>query len=123
VPVPWTLGVPTCGAARQSGPGGSFRPCEGRPTHAGLKLHRSPIRRQLEVWLCFACAQHAGEIDAARPLLERDEAVRKEWAAERGRALAGRRWNPPKPLATGAEAKALHDRALAWAAHRARDVR
>jgi hypothetical protein len=116
VPVPWTLGEPGCGAACQSGPGGSFRPCEGRPSHAGVNLHRSPIRRQLECWLVFACAQHVGEIDAARPLLERDEAVRQAWLEQRRRALAGRRWEPPKPLATGPDAKQLHERALAWAA-------
>jgi hypothetical protein len=116
VPVPWTLGEPGCGAACQSGPGGSFRSCEGRPSHAGVKLHRSPIRRQLECWLVFACAQHVGEIDAARPLLERDEAVRQAWLEQRRRALAGRRWEPPKPLATGPDAKQLHERALAWAA-------
>ena len=118
VPVPWTLGEPSCGAARQTGPAGSFRSCERRPSHAGVKLHRSPIRRQLECWLVFACAEHVDEIDAARPLLERDEAVRQVWLAQRRRALAGRRWEPPKPLATGAEAKLLHKRALAWAARR-----
>ena len=118
VPVPWTLGEPGCGAACQSGPGGSFRSCEGRPSHAGVKLHRSSIRRQLECWLVFACAQHVGEIDAARPLLERDEAVRQAWLEQRRRALAGRRSEPPKPLATGADAKQLHERALVWAASR-----
>jgi hypothetical protein len=119
VPVPaLDLGRPGCGAARQTGPAGSFRSCEGRPSHAGVKLHRSPIRRQLECWLVFACAEHVDEIDAARPMLERDEAVRQVWLEQRRRALAGRRWDPPKPLSSGADAKLLHERALAWAARR-----
>ena len=113
VPVPWTLGEPGCGAARQTGPAGSFRSCGGRPSCAGVKLHRSPIRRQLECWLVFACAEHVDEIDAARPLLERDEAVRQVWLEQRRRALAGRRWEPPKPLSSGADAKQLHERAPA----------
>ena len=64
----------------------------------------------------FVCVEHVDEIDAARPLLERDEAVRQVWLEQRHRALTGRRWEPPKPLATGADAKLLHERALAWAA-------
>jgi hypothetical protein len=72
----------------------------------------------LECWLVFACDQHVDEIDAARPLLKRDEAVRLVWLEQRRRALAGRRWEPPKPLATGADSKQLHERALAWAARR-----
>jgi hypothetical protein len=67
VPVPWTLGEPGCGAALQTGPGGPFQPCEGRPTHAGVTLRRSPIRRPLECWLVFACDQHVDEIDAGAP--------------------------------------------------------
>jgi hypothetical protein len=116
VPVPWTLGVPGCGAMRQSGSGGSFRPCTAQPTHCGVRLHRSSQRRQLECWLVFACPDHVGEIDAARPLLQRDEVLRQTWLQERQQALAGRRWERPTPLATGADAKTLHERALAWAA-------
>lgn len=66
----------------------------------------------------FACTEHAAEIDAARPLLERDEALRQTWREQRQRALNGRRWERPKPLATGADATTLHARALAWAAKR-----
>ena len=66
----------------------------------------------------FACDQHVGEIDAARTLLERDEAARQVWLEQRRRALARRRWEPPKPLATGADAKQLHERALAGAVRR-----
>lgn len=115
VPVPWTLGEPGCGAACQSGPGGSFRSWEHRPTHAGVKLHRSPIRRQLECWLVFACTEHVDQIDAARLLLPRDDTVRQAWLEQHRRALAGRRWEPPKPLATGADAKIPHERAPTWA--------
>jgi hypothetical protein len=118
VAVPWMLGVPGCGAMRQSGPGGSFRSCAGRPTHCGVRLHRPPERRQLECWLVFACRDHIGEIDAARPLLPRDEALLQRWSEQRDRALAGRRWERPQPLATGADAKTLYERALAWAARR-----
>jgi hypothetical protein len=119
MPEPWTLGVATCGAARQSGPGGSFRSCDHRPTHAGVKLHRSPIRRQLECWLMFACTQHVDQIDAARSLLPRDETVRQAWQEQHRRAMAGHRFEAPQPLATGADAKTLYQRAQAWAARRA----
>ena len=64
----------------------------------------------------FACTEHVDQIDAARLLLPRDDTVRQEWLEQQRRALAGRRWEPPKPLATGADAKILHERALAWAA-------
>ena len=116
IPVPWQLGRAGCGAAIQSGAGGSFRDCLGGGAYAGVKLHRSPIRRQLECWLVFACAKHVDQIDAARPLLDRDRAVQREWGRQRELALAGRRHEPPKPLATGPDAKALHERALGWAA-------
>jgi hypothetical protein len=118
VAVPWMLGVPGCGAMRQSGPGGAFRSCAGRPTHCGVRLHRSPRRRQLECWLVFACLDHIGEIEAARPLLPRDEAILQTWLEQHRRALAGRRWERPTPLATGADAQTLYERALAWAARR-----
>jgi len=58
-----------------------------------------------------------------RPLLPRDETVRQAWAEQHRRALAGRRFEPPKPLATGADAKTLHQRAQAWAARRAAERR
>jgi len=95
VPVPWMLGVPGYGAMRQSGPGGSFRSCAGRPTHCGVRLYRSPQRRQLECWLVFACLDHIGEIAAARPLLQGDEALLQTWSEQRDRALAGWRWERP----------------------------
>ena len=79
-------------------------------------MHRSPIRRQLECWLVFACPEHVDQIDAARLLLPRDDTVRQVWLEQQRRALAGRRWEPPKPLATGADAKILHERARSWAA-------
>jgi hypothetical protein len=62
-------------------------------------------RRQLECWLVFACTEHVAEIDAARPLLQRDETLQQAWLERRRRALNGRRWERPKPLATGADAK------------------
>ena len=52
------------------------------------------------------------------PLLERDQALRQMWLEQRQRALVGRHWERPKPLATGADAKILYERALAWAAKR-----
>jgi hypothetical protein len=118
IPVPWTLGVPGCGANLQTGPGGSFQGCPGRTTHVGVRLHRSPTRRRLELWLSFACAEHVDQLDAARELLDRDRAVQREWGEQRRRAQPGRPTIAPTPLATGADAKALHERALVWAAAR-----
>jgi len=51
-----------------------------------VKLHRSPVRRQLEGWLVFACTGHVDQIDAARPLLARDEPF-----ATRGKSSIGAR--------------------------------
>jgi hypothetical protein len=114
--VPWHLGYPGCGAAVKLGPGGSFRNCHGVVVYAGLVLQRCTVRRQLECWLSFACAEHVTQIDAARPMLERDHETRREWGRQRELASAGRRYEPAKPLATGPGAKVLHERALAWAA-------
>jgi hypothetical protein len=73
----------------------------------------------MECWLVFACTEHVDQIDAARPLLPRDDTIRQAWAEQHRRALAGRRFEAPKPLATGADAKTLHQRAQEWAARRA----
>lgn len=87
--------------------------CSARPTVAGLwfAAHGRTAR------LGFACDQHADELIAPRPLLPRDRDV-LERRRDRGRTeRAGRRWAGEQegPLARGAAAERLVERAKAWA--------
>lgn len=86
------------------------RDCPRPVTRAGLRLVLEPEPR---LFLCFACDEHANQLDAPRPLRPRDA---QERAARRRRAQAGRADAPAAPLARGREAIELHARALAWAA-------
>lgn len=83
----------------------------GDRTRAGLRLVLEPEPR---LFLCFACDEHANQLDAPRPLRPRDA---QERAARRRRAQARPTDTPAAPLARGREAVELHARALAWAAH------
>ena len=58
---------------------------------------------------------HQGELIAARRLLPRDRAVLADWQKREHRALAGEGWHPPQPLAVGAAAHELVQRAEAAA--------
>lgn len=113
VPVPWCLGQYGCGAYVSSSFRGAFAPCTRPVRWAGLvlRLPQPPV----EVWLAFACDDHRRRLDAPRPLLPRDEAVRADWRAREAAGRAGRPYEKPQPLATGAQARRLHDAALAWA--------
>lgn len=86
------------------------RDCPRPVTRAGLRLVLEPEPR---LFLCFACDEHANQLDAPRPLLARDA---QERAARRHRAQTARADAPATPLARGREAIELHARALAWAA-------
>jgi hypothetical protein len=61
--------------------------------------------------LAFACDQHRDELIAPRELLDRDRVVLDDWAERERRALAGKGWDPPQPLAVGAAARELVRRA------------
>jgi hypothetical protein len=78
-------------------------------THAGLRLGHEP----LEAWLAFACDLHRDELIAPRELLERDRRVLDDWQQRERRALGGKGWDPPKPLAIGSAARELVRRATA----------
>jgi hypothetical protein len=98
------------------GPGGQPRQCPGPVTRCGLVLRQRFDGRPPEAWLAFACDEHFGVLVAARELLDRDRAVLDEWRAEeRHTSSAERPWRAPQPLATGAEAVALVERARRWA--------
>ena len=101
--VPWQVATARCGAHGCTGFAGAPRQCSASVTHAGLRVGGEP----LEAWLAFSCTAHSGELIAARELLDRDRAVRAEWTERERRALAGLGWSPPRPLATGAAARAL----------------
>ena len=114
--IPWCLGRASCGAMTFTGVMGKPQDCRGRVTHAGLVLVRDGGPPQWRCWLSFSCGAHVGNLTAPRPLLPRDAVVRQRWAEEDARAMAGKRRRPPEPLAVGAEAKELHERAMRWAA-------
>jgi len=86
------------------------RACRRPVIRAGLRLVLDPEPR---LFLCFACDQHASQLDAPRPLRARDA---EERAARRRRAQTGHADTPAPPMAVGRDAVELHARALAWAA-------
>ena len=89
--------------------------CRATPTHAGLVM-LGPDKR---VYLAFACTEHAGQLIAARQLLDRDRAELDRRRHSVDWARVGHPPLPIDPLAAGAAARRLVERARAWAAHRA----
>ena len=87
--------------------------CQAQPTVAGLWY----AAHGRTAWLGFACDQHAVELIAARPLLPRDRDVLERRRAQHRTEMAGRRWAGEQegPLARGAAAERLVERAKAWA--------
>jgi hypothetical protein len=88
--------------------------CQAEPTMAGLWFAAHGRR----VWLGFACQRHGIDLIAARPLLPRDRDALERRRDKRRTELAGRRWAGEQegPLARGAAAERLVERARAWAA-------
>jgi hypothetical protein len=107
-PVPWRVGSPSCGAYLTTGYCGASKQCAGQVIYAGLRLGRDPV----EAWLAFTCDLHHDELIAPRELLDRDHAVLADWRDREQRALDGRGWDPPRPLAVGTAANYLVRRAL-----------
>lgn len=89
--------------------------CQQQPTVVGLIMFRRPDGRRA-VWRGFACDAHAQHLIAARPLRPRDRDILQRRRAARRTELAGDRWAGERegPLARGAEADRLVERALAW---------
>lgn len=89
--------------------------CEAEPTVVGLVMFRRRDGRRA-AWRAFACNRHADHLIAPRPLLPRDRDVLARRRDERRTKLAGRRWAGEQegPLARGAEADDLVERAWAW---------
>jgi hypothetical protein len=87
--------------------------CRAEPTHAGL------LRLGDRVFLAFACAEHAGRLIAPRVMLDRDrtELGRRRHSTEWARV--GHDPLPIDPLAIGAAASRLIERAQAWAVRHA----
>lgn len=87
--------------------------CGADPTRAGLWF----AAHGRTVWLAFACDQHADDLIAARPLLPRDRDALNRRRDKRRTELAGHRWAGEQegPLARGAAAERLVERAKAWA--------
>jgi hypothetical protein len=88
--------------------------CLEEPTVAGLWF----ARHSRTVWLGFACDRHAGDLIAPRPLLPRDlDALRRRRDQHRTE-MAGQRWAGEQegPVARGAAAERLVERARAWEA-------
>jgi hypothetical protein len=86
--------------------------CGAEPTTAGLWFSR----QGRTAWLAFACDTHRGDVIAARALLPRDRDVLKKRRDKRRAQLAGHRLaGAGGPLACGAAAEHLIERARAWA--------
>lgn len=104
---------PSCGAYRHgvwTAPSGCPRPV----VAAGLYFNRSDHRvHRWSVWWAFVCPEHAGELIAARPLLDRDRA---EIARRRDLVTHWTPGNHVQPLAAGRPAADLVERARRWAA-------
>jgi hypothetical protein len=108
------LGVGGCGVVVPSGPQGQPRQCSTPATRCGLILHRMK-GKPAETWLAFACEQHASGLTAARDLLDRDRAVLEQWRSEQQREYSAQQpWRRPQPLARGADALQLVERARRW---------
>lgn len=106
-----------CGGILHSGLDGSTR-CPEEPTVAGLWF----AAHGRTAWLGFACDRHAGDLIAARPLLPRDRDVLRRRRDQRRTETSGRRWAGEQegPVARGAAAERLVERARAWEARRGR---
>ena len=87
--------------------------CQVEPTRVGLWY----AAHGRTVWLGFACTRHADQLIAARPLLPRDRDMLERRRDRRRTELSGRRWAGERegPLARGAAAERLVQRARAWA--------
>ena len=87
--------------------------CGAEPTVAGLWF----ARQGQTVWLAFACDIHADDLIAPRELLPRDRDALNRRRDKRRTQLTGHRWAGEQegPLARGAAAERLIDRAQAWA--------
>lgn len=88
--------------------------CHAEPIVAGLWY----AAHGRTVWLGFGCERHADQLIAARPLLPRDRDVLDRRRDRHRTELAGKRWAGEQegPLARGAAAERLVERAKAWAA-------
>ncbi|HEY0814582.1 MAG TPA: hypothetical protein VGE11_14985 [Pseudonocardia sp.] len=75
-------------------------------------------RHSRTVWLGFACARHADDLIAPRPLLPRDRDALRRRRDQHRTEMAGQRWAGEQegPVARGAAAERLVERARAWAA-------
>jgi hypothetical protein len=95
-------------------------PCGREPVVAGLWY----AAYGRTVWLGFACEQHAGQLVAARALLPRDRDTLHRRRDRHRPELAGRRWAGEQegPLARGAAAERLIERAQAWAQRHPNDT-
>jgi hypothetical protein len=90
--------------------------CEAKPTVAGLWY----AAHSRTAWLGFACYQHADQLIAPRPMLPRDRDVLNRRQDRHRTEIAGKRWAGEQegPLARGAAAERLVERAKAWAERR-----
>jgi hypothetical protein len=94
------VGTARCGAYDTTGHTGAPRQCGAPVIYAGLRVGGEPV----EAWLAFSCQHHRDQLIAPRELLDRDRVVLDDWRVREQRALNGKGWDPPQPLAVGAAA-------------------
>jgi hypothetical protein len=104
---PWRVGTAHCGAYDTEVLGGTPAQCGAPVTYAGMRLAGEPV----EAWTAFSCDRHRDKLIAARPLLDRDREILDDWRERERRALGGKGWDPPEPLAVGSAARELVRRA------------
>jgi hypothetical protein len=86
--------------------------CGGRVEFAGLAYFEHSRR----VWLSFACADHRGQLIAARPVTEADRVEIARRKEEYRRVVEDHvPYVKPEPLASGQGARELVERARVWA--------
>ena len=88
--------------------------CEAEPAFAGL-WYASHGRT---AWLGFACDRQVDQLIAPRPLLPRDRDVLERRRERHRTEMGGKRWAGEQegPIARGAAAERLIERARAWTA-------
>jgi hypothetical protein len=114
--MPSGAGIAGCRARTASGGRRETESCRGEVVWTGLLFVPTSRAQPAQVWQAFACAEHGSALVAARRLRPNDTAVLARWAehAQRPATDPARADDPPCPLAEGAVAHEVIQRARHW---------